>query len=78
LSAAARARSLNEDAVRSRVKRGWTLAQALELTLPPRGVVVDGVAYKTLADACRAVDADYQDARSQIRRGMTAQQVLGS
>ena len=78
LSAAARARGLNVEAVRSRVKRGWTLAQALELTLSPRGVVVDGVGYKTLAHACRAVGADYHNARNKVNRGMTAQQVIGT
>ena len=73
LSHAARAYNLNEEAVRSRVKRGWTIEQALEIDVAPRGVVIktageEGV-YKNLAAACRANNVSYASVQARIKKG---------
>ena len=78
LSHAARAHGLNEEAGRSRVKRGWTIAQALEVTPAPRAVVIEGKVFPTLADACRAYEVDYHAVRARVTKGEAASRVIAS
>ena len=66
---AARAFNIHPESLRRRLKRGWSLGQALELEPPPRAVIFKGTVYSTLSHACRAQGISYHVARKRIKEG---------
>ena len=66
---AARAFNIHPESLRRRLKRGWSIGQALELQPPPRAVIFKGTVYPTLSHACRAQGVSYHVARKRIKEG---------
>lgn len=82
--AACTAHHLEDSAVRSRLKTGWSIAQAFGLEAPPikgrnsgNTIVVDGKTFSSLSEAARFYDLKPHTIAKRIKSGLNVGQAFG-
>jgi hypothetical protein len=82
---ACRQYGLEDSAVRSRLKIGWTIRQAFGIDMPPqkgrnsygKSVTIKGAVFRTFADAAREYGLKACTLTSRFRKGWTPEQAVG-